>query len=112
MGVKRLHEFLKKYNISDDHDTINRIIEHYGEPNKDEMMYKIGKGSLDLQELTKTYDDYSYYPKLKDYFAAVSSYVEFFKSPSGSFKQLSDTVNNYETNIRTYQSDVGFLFNK
>ncbi|MCQ2207259.1 MAG: RelA/SpoT family protein [Paludibacteraceae bacterium] len=54
MGVKKLQEFLKKYNISDDHDTVNRIIEHYGEPNKDEMMYKIGKGSLDLQELTKT----------------------------------------------------------
>ncbi len=65
-----------------------------------------------LQELTKTYDDYSYYPKLKDYYAAVSSYVEFFKSPSGSFQQLSDTVNNYETNIRTNRSDVGFLFNK
>lgn len=65
-----------------------------------------------LQELTKTYDDYTYYPKLKDYYAAVSSYVDFFTSPSGSFKQLSDTVNNYETNIRTYQSDVGFLFSK
>ena len=65
-----------------------------------------------LQELTKTYDDYSYYPKLKDYFAAVSSYVEFFKSPSGSFTQLSDTINGYENNIRTYRSDVGFLFNR
>lgn len=65
-----------------------------------------------LQELTKSYDDYTYYPKLKEYFAAVSSYVDFFVSPSGSFKQLSDTVNNYETNIRTYKSDVGFLFNK
>lgn len=54
IGDKRLHEFLLKYNVPDDHDTINRIIEHYGEPNKDEMMYKIGKGSLDLQELMKT----------------------------------------------------------
>ncbi|MCQ2192947.1 MAG: RelA/SpoT family protein [Paludibacteraceae bacterium] len=53
-GEKKLHEFLTKYNVSDDHDTINRIIEHYGEPNKDEMMYKIGKGSHDLQELMKT----------------------------------------------------------
>lgn len=65
-----------------------------------------------LQELTTTYDDYTYYPKLKDYYSAVSSYVEFFKSPSGSFKMLSDTVNGYENNIRTYQSDVGFLFKK
>lgn len=65
-----------------------------------------------LQELTTTYDDYTYYPKLKDYYSAVSSYVEFFQSPSGSFKMLSDTVNNYESDIRTYQQDVGFLFNK
>lgn len=53
-GEKKLHEFLNKYNIPDNHDTVNRIIEHYGEPNKDEMMFKIGKGSLDLQELMKT----------------------------------------------------------
>lgn len=65
-----------------------------------------------LQELTTTYDDYTYYPKLKDYYSAVSSYVEFFKNPSGSFKMLSDTVNDYENNIRTFQSDVGFLFKK
>jgi hypothetical protein len=65
-----------------------------------------------LQELTKTYSDYTYYPKLKDYYASVSAYVEFFKSPTGSFKQLSDTINTYENNIRTYKSDVGFLFNE
>lgn len=63
-----------------------------------------------LQELTTVYDDYTYYPKLKDYYAAVSSYVEFFLSPTGSFKQLSDTVNNYETTIRTHQSDLKFVF--
>lgn len=65
-----------------------------------------------LQELTSTYDDYTYYPKLKDYYAAVSSYVNFFVSPTGSFKQLADTVKEFENNIRTYQSDVGFLFTK
>lgn len=65
-----------------------------------------------LQELTTIYGDYTYYPKLKEYYAAISSYVDFFTSPSGSFKQLSDTVNNYETSIRTLDSEVGFLFNK
>lgn len=65
-----------------------------------------------LQELTEEYDDYTYYPKLKELYAAVNSYVTFYTSPSGSFKQLADTINNYENNIRTLQSDVGFLFNK
>jgi hypothetical protein len=65
-----------------------------------------------MQELTTVYDDYTYYPELKKYYASVSSYVEFFLSPSGSFNQLSTTVENYETAIRTYQSDLGFLFSK
>lgn len=65
-----------------------------------------------LQALTEEYNDYTYYPKLKDYYAAVKSYVEFYTSPSGSFKQLSDTINNYENGIRTLESDVSFLFSK
>lgn len=65
-----------------------------------------------LQTLTEEYDDYTYYPKLKDYYSAIKSYVEFYTNPSGSFKQLADTVNNYENGIRTLESDVSFLFNK
>ena len=65
-----------------------------------------------LQSLTEEYDDYTYYPKLKDYYASIKSYVEFFTSPTGSFKQLADTINNYENGIRTLESDVSFLFNK
>lgn len=65
-----------------------------------------------LQSLTEEYDDYTYYPKLKEYYAAIKSYVAFFTNPTGSFDQLADTVNNYENGIRTLESDVGFLFNK
>lgn len=71
---------------------------------------KMSEAEAILQELTNTYEDYTYYPKLKEYYSVVSSYAEFFISPSGTFKQLSDTVNNYETSIRTHQSDAGFLF--
>ena len=52
------------------------------------------------------------YPKLKEYYSSIKSYVEFFTSPSGSFKQLADTINTYENGIRTLESDVGFLFSK
>lgn len=65
-----------------------------------------------LQKLTEEYDDYTYYPKLKDYYASIKSYVDFFTNPSGSFKQLADTINNYENGIRTLESDVSFLFSK
>lgn len=65
-----------------------------------------------LQLLTDEYEDYTYYPKLKEYYASIASYVEFYKNPTGSFKQLADTINNYENGIRTLETDVGFLFSK
>lgn len=65
-----------------------------------------------LQELTAEYDDYTYYPRLKEYYAAVNSYVEFYTNPTGSFNQLADTVKEFENTIRTYEADVGFLFTK
>ncbi|MBQ0029751.1 MAG: bifunctional (p)ppGpp synthetase/guanosine-3',5'-bis(diphosphate) 3'-pyrophosphohydrolase [Bacteroidales bacterium] len=54
LGEKKLHDYLQKINVEEDADTVNRIIEHYGQPNKEEMMYKIGKGSIDLLELGQT----------------------------------------------------------
>lgn len=76
------------------------------------VMEMMNEAQTLLQELTATYDDYTYYPKLKDYYSAVDSYANFFSNTTGSFSQLADTINNYENSIRTYQSDVGFLFNK
>lgn len=78
----------------------------------DTITANMAEAEKTLQTLTEEYNDYAYYPKLKDYFSAIKSYVEFFRSPTGSFKQLADTINNYENSIRTLESDVGFLFNK
>lgn len=65
-----------------------------------------------LQLLTNTYEDYTYYPKLKEHYSTVKSYADFFISPSGSFKQLADTINSYENAIRTTAADISFLFTK
>ena len=61
-----------------------------------------------LKEVTDKYADYTAYPTLKLYYSEVSSYLEFAKSPSGSFSQLKTTIDNYETNIRTYKNDLSF----
>ena len=61
-----------------------------------------------LKEVTNEYADYTSYPTLKLYYSEVSSYLEFAKSPSGSFSQLKTTIDNYETNIRTYKNDLSF----
>lgn len=78
----------------------------------DTITAKMENAEKCLQTLTEEYDDYTYYPKLKEYYAAVASYVEFYTNPTGSFNQLADTVKEFENDIRTYEADVSFLFNK
>ena len=63
-----------------------------------------------LKQVTSEYSDYTGYPTLKSYYSEVSSYLEFAKSPSGSFSQLKTTIDNYETNMRTYKNDLSFIF--
>ena len=75
----------------------------------DAVKQKMSEAQSILQELTTTYGDYTYYPKLKDYYVAVDSYATFFLEPTCSFDQLLDTINNYEKNIRTYQTEVELL---
>lgn len=61
-----------------------------------------------LKEVTDKYADYTAYPTLKRYYSEVTSYLEFVEAPSGSFSQLKTTIDNYETNIRTYKNDLSF----
>ena len=61
-----------------------------------------------LKEVTDEYSDYTAYPTLKRYYSEITSYLEFIESPSGSFSQLKTTIDNYETNIRTYKNDLSF----
>ena len=71
---------------------------------------KVENAKKYLKEVTDTYADYTAYPTLKQYYSEVSSYLEFAENPSGSFSQLKTTIDNYETNIRTYKNDLSFTF--
>jgi guanosine-3',5'-bis(diphosphate) 3'-pyrophosphohydrolase len=53
-GELDLTAFLQKINISNSPDVIDQILEHYNETKKEDLYYKIGKGSIDLNELLKT----------------------------------------------------------
>ncbi len=62
-----------------------------------------------LRELTELNDDV-YYPELKEYYMAVSSYAAFFKSVTCSFSQLSDLIKEYEKNIQDCQTSLDAMF--
>ena len=63
-----------------------------------------------LKEVTEKYDDYTAYSTLQLYYSEVCSYLDFAKSPSGSFLQLRSIIENYETNIRTYKNQLSLKF--
>lgn len=64
----------------------------------------------ELKTMTQEYSDYSQYPTLKSFYSEVDSYASFLKDPSGSFSQLQTTIENYRNQIRTYKSDLSFVF--
>lgn len=64
----------------------------------------------ELKTMTQEYSDYSHYPTLKSFYSEIDSYATFLKSPTGSFDQLKSTIENYENQIRTYKSDLSFVF--
>ena len=62
-----------------------------------------------LQKLSGNTSNSEYHAKLTEYYAKVASYAEFFENTTGSFSQLSSTINDYENTIRTLQSDLNIL---
>lgn len=103
---------ISKYSVAGNWQNCVHIAEaaHSRNGNYDFVKEQLNEAENTLRELTGAYEDNTYYPKLKEYFSAVSSYADFFLSPTGSFSQLASTINSYEANIQTYRSEVGFLF--
>lgn len=63
-----------------------------------------------LRTMSDDFSDYEYFPTLKDYYSKAFSYCEFSIEPTGSFNQLADTINDYENSLRTYHTDLDFVF--
>ena len=55
-------------------------------------------------------ESYEYTVDFKNYYTKVSSYAEFFKNVTGSFKQLQTTITEYENGIRTAKEVFRFEF--
>ena len=76
----------------------------------DQLDTALSTAKAELKTMMELYSDYSEYPTLKAFYAEVNSYAEFAQNPSGSFQQLKTTIDNYETAIRTYKSELSFVF--
>lgn len=75
-----------------------------------ELDTALSNSKAQLKTMTQEYSDYDQYPMLKSLYSEIDSYASFLKAPTGSFEQLKTTIEKYETNIRTYKSDLSFVF--
>ena len=101
-----IHKALEDFNVA-----VCIVLKAYEINGKTEQLNTaLTNAKSELKTMTEKYSDYSQYPALKSFYSEVDSYATFLKSPSGSFEQLKTTIETYEKSIRTYKSDLSFVF--
>ncbi len=63
-----------------------------------------------MKKLSEEYSDYEHYPKLKEFFTTEKAFLEFCENPTGSFEQVTTTINDYKNDVRECKSDLDFIF--
>ena len=63
-----------------------------------------------MKEMSEKYSDYEHYSNLKEYFTSVSAFFDFCKSPTGSYEQAIETMNDYRNTARELKNDLAFIF--
>ena len=71
----------------------------------------LSEAKAQMKTLSEKYSDYTYYPKLKEFYTTVDSFFHFCEDPFGnSFKQMTDAIEKYKNQARVYQSDLDYIF--
>lgn len=76
----------------------------------DEVQKALNEAKTQMKELSEKYSDYEHYPNLKGYYTTTSSFFDFCQSPTGSFEQVKNTINDYRNDARDYISDLDYIF--
>jgi len=72
---------------------------------------KLNEAKKLMKELGNEYSDYEHYPVLKKYFTNTIAFLDFCRSPEGSFDQVVETFNSYRNYAREYFFDMNYVFN-
>lgn len=73
--------------------------------------YLLNESQAIIQKLSADYNDDTYAPKLQEYYTAVKICADFFKSPTGNFRDLNSTLETMKANMATTKSNATLLFN-
>lgn len=71
----------------------------------DEAKQSIENAKTALQSVT---DDLDYYKDMKNYYSSCLAYYEWLESPTGNFDQATDTINDYNNELKEYKNDMEF----
>ena len=75
-----------------------------------EAQTMIDEATEQMKEMSNKYSDYEHYTNLKGYYTTTNAFLEFCKSPTGSFNQVQDTINTYRNDARSYRNDIAYIF--
>lgn len=76
----------------------------------EEAQTALDEAKTQMKELSEKYADYEHYPNLKGYYTTTKSFFDFCQSPTGSFEQIKETINDYRNEARDYISDLDYIF--
>lgn len=63
-----------------------------------------------MKVMSEQYSDYEHYPALKGFFTTASAMLDYCASPSGSFQQYKDLLNDYRKEARDAINDLNYIF--
>ena len=93
-------------------ECVNYVVYAYGvtENGFTVVEQDLNDAKASLKIVGDEFSDYKYYPNLKEFYSTVSSLYEFVSNPTGSFETLKTTSTDYENQIRSFKSDLSFVF--
>ena len=63
-----------------------------------------------LKKMDSSYENQTRYSVLKDYYNSALAYYEFVSSPTGSFAQLSTTLNGHTEKLNELKTELAFIY--
>jgi len=76
----------------------------------EELFQKQESAKLIMKEISQKYSSYEHYQTLKEYYTAVSSYLELCMYPEGSLRSFQQARDDYLKKTRNIRNDLDLVF--
>lgn len=74
----------------------------------DEIKENLDKAREKLKDLSDKYPDYDVCTKLKTLYTKIQTYYDYCMNPTGSFKELQNTIQTFRQDVRSAKNELSF----